>query len=85
MASPSWRLRKSPSISTRSKAKVDEELFKPRMNALAQVNDLERIHEEINNAPIIPSRWRLVVEARAHAMNGNFKDAAADRLLPTWR
>ncbi|MED5282079.1 MAG: hypothetical protein VYA10_11405 [Verrucomicrobiota bacterium] len=67
-----------------SKAKVDEELFKLRMNALAQVNDLERIHEEINNAPIIPSRWRLVVEARAHAMNGNFKDAAKslDRLLP---
>ena len=67
-----------------SKAKVDEELFKLRMNALAQVNDLERIHEEINNVPIIPSRWRLVVEARAHAMNGNFKDAAKslDRLLP---
>lgn len=67
-----------------SKAKVDEELFKLRMNALAQMNNLERIHEEINNAPIIPSRWRLVVEARAHSMNGNFKDASKslDRLLP---
>lgn len=67
-----------------SKAKVDEELFKLRMNALAQLNDLDSIHFEVNNAPIIPDRWRLVIEARAFALEGNYKESikVLDRLLP---
>ena len=67
-----------------SKASVDESLFKTRMNALAHLTDIESIHREAKNAPIIPSQWRIVVEARAFALTGNFKEATAilDRLLP---
>ncbi len=67
-----------------NRAKVEEELFKLRMNALAQINDLESIHFEVNNAPIIPERWRLVIESRAFALEGNYKEAikVLDRLLP---
>ena len=67
-----------------SKSKVDEELFKLRMNALAQLNDLDSIHFEVSNAPIIPERWRLVIEARAFALEGNYKESikVLDRLLP---
>ncbi len=69
---------------TPSKAKVEEELFKLRMNSLAQINDIESIHFEINNAPIIPERWRLVIESRAFALEGNYKESikVLDRLLP---
>ncbi len=68
-----------------SKAKVDENLFKIRMNALAHLNDTESIHREVRNSPIIPQRWRFLVEARAYALAGNFKEASAilDRLIPT--
>ena len=67
-----------------NRAKVEEELFKLRMNALAQIKDLESIHFEVNNAPIIPERWRLVIESRAFAMEGNYKEAirVLNRLLP---
>ena len=53
------------------------------MNALAQINDIETIHFEVNNAPIIPNRWRLVIEARAYALEGNYKESikVLDRLL----
>jgi hypothetical protein len=69
---------------TASRAKVEEELFKLRMNSLAQINDIESIHFEINNAPIIPERWRLVIESRAYALEGNYKESikVLDRLLP---
>jgi len=67
-----------------SKAKVDESLFKIRMNALAHLNDTERIHREVRNSPIIPQMWRFLVEARAYALSGNFNEASAilDRLIP---
>jgi hypothetical protein len=67
-----------------SKARVEEDLFKLRMNALAQVGDLERIHTEVTNAPLIPTLWRMVVEARAYAMQGKYEDSMGvlDRLIP---
>jgi hypothetical protein len=67
-----------------SKARVDEDLFKLRMNALAQVGNLERIHAEVANAPLIPTLWRMVVEARAFAMQNKYKDSmdVLDRLIP---
>ena len=67
-----------------SKAAVNEDLFKIRMNALAHLNDIGSIHREVKNAPVIPTQWRLVVEARAFALTGNFKEASVilDRLLP---
>ena len=55
-----------------SKARVDEDLFKFRMNALAQVGNLDRIHAEVANAPLIPTLWRMVVEARAFAMQNKY-------------
>jgi hypothetical protein len=67
-----------------SKARVDDDLFKLRMNALAQVGDLERIHTEVANAPLIPTLWRMVVEARAYAMQEKYSDSkdVLDRLIP---
>ena len=67
-----------------AKARVDEDLFKLRMNALAQVGDLERIHTEVANAPLIPTLWRMVVEARAYAMQEKYSDSkdVLDRLIP---
>ena len=67
-----------------SKAKTDLELFKLRMNALAQIGDTESIYEEVNKSPIIPSVWRLVVQARAYAIGGKYDHAKKtfDRLLP---
>jgi hypothetical protein len=67
-----------------SKAKVEESLFKIRMNALAHLNDTESIHREVRNSPIIPQMWRFLVEARAYALSGNFNEASAilDRLIP---
>ena len=72
-----------PKYLSSAKAKTDEELFKLRINALANTNDLESIHYEVNNAPSIPTRWRLAIEARAHSLQGNFIDATKilDRLL----
>ena len=67
-----------------SKAKVDEDLFKLRMSALARLGDIERISQELNDAPIIPLIWRLVVEARSLSMSNRFDEArkTIDRLLP---
>ena len=67
-----------------AKARVDEDLFKLRMNALAQVGDLDRIHTEVANAPLIPTIWRMVVEARAFAMQRKYQDSmdVLDRLIP---
>ena len=58
-----------------SQAKTDENLFQLRMNALAQIGDLESIHLEVNNASIIPVRWRLAIEARAYTLQGNYLEA----------
>lgn len=66
-----------------SKAKLNEDLFKIRMNALANLNELEKIHFEVNNAPTISSRWRLIIEARVFSLERNFKKArdSLERLL----
>jgi len=67
-----------------SKARVDEDLFKLRMNALAQVGKIESIHTEVANAPLIPNIWRMIIEARAYAIEKNFVDSmdVLDRLIP---
>ncbi len=67
-----------------SKARLEENLFKLRMNALAQNGKLEEIHTEVANAPMIPSIWRMIVEARAFAMAGKYDDSikVLDRLIP---
>ena len=70
-----------------SKARIDENLFKLRMNALAQEGELASIHAEVANAPMIPSLWRMVVEARAFSMQGKYEDSIGvlDRLIPLLR
>ena len=67
-----------------AKARVDEDLFKLRMNAKPQVGDLERIHTEVANAPLIPTLWRMVVEASTFAMQEKYTDSkdVLDRLIP---
>jgi hypothetical protein len=67
-----------------AKAKADESFFKIRMAALAQVGDLEKMRTELSRASIIPSRWRLVVEARIHALEQNFLESqkSLDRIIP---
>jgi len=67
-----------------SKARVDENLFKLRMTALAQQGELESIHAEVANAPLIPSIWRMIVEARAFSMAGKYESSldVLDRLIP---
>lgn len=67
-----------------SKARVDENLFKIRMNALAQEDELESIHAEVANAPMIPTLWRMVVEARAFSLQGKYDESieVLDRLVP---
>ena len=67
-----------------AKAKGDESFFKIRMAALAQVGDLEKMRTELSRASIIPSRWRLVVEARIHALEQNFLESqkSLDRIIP---
>ena len=45
------------------------------MAALAQVGDLEKMRIELSRATIIPSRWRLVVEARIHALAQNYLES----------
>ena len=67
-----------------SKAKSEESFFKIRMAALAHVGDLEKIRTELNRASIIPSRWRLVVEARVYSLEQNFLESqkSLDRIIP---
>ncbi len=67
-----------------SKARIDENLFKLRMTALAQQGELESIHAEVANAPLIPSIWRMIVEARAFSMEGKYESSldVLDRLIP---
>ena len=69
-----------------SSSSINEELFKIRMNALAKLNMLERMLEELSNSPVIPARWQMmvVVSKEVHSLNGNFQDTkkTLDRLIP---
>ena len=65
-------------------ARAEEDFFKIRMAALAHEGNLEKMRTELNRASIIPSRWRLVVEARIFALEQNFLEAqkSLDRVIP---
>ena len=67
-----------------SKAKSEESFFKIRMAALSHVGDLEKIRTELNRSSIIPSRWKLVVEARVYSLEQNFLESqkSLDRIIP---
>ena len=66
------------------KAKSNQDFFKIRMAALANEGNLEKMRTELNRASIIPSRWRLVIEARIFALEQNFLESqkSLDRIIP---
>ena len=55
-----------------------------RTAALANVGDFEKIHTEIAQAQLIPSKWKIILESRAYTLLGNYNDAikSLDRLIP---
>ena len=66
------------------KANVELELFKLRVDALVKKGNFERIHREIAQATLIPSKWRMIMESRAFSLSGNYEDAikVLDRIIP---
>ena len=65
------------------KARLDEDLFVIRSNALITLERFEQLETELENAPIVHTRWLLTVEARIQSMSGNLKAAETtlDRLF----
>ena len=57
------------------KAKLNQELFVLRSNALLLVGDTELLKDELSNCPVIPTRWRLTIEARVHNLAGDLESA----------
>ena len=66
-----------------ARARLDENLFKLRMSALAMFERHEEMENELANAPAISLRWRLTITARVFALSGDFAKAAEalDQLL----
>jgi len=65
------------------KARVSEELFKLRMNALAAMRQRDDMKNELANAPVIPSHWKLIISVRLNNISGDFEKANSnlDQLL----
>ena len=57
------------------KAKMNQELFVLRSNALLLLGDTQLLKEELSNCPVIPTRWRLTIEARIHNLTGELESA----------
>ena len=58
--------------------------FQAKNDCFGSARKLESIHTEVANAPLIPTIWRMVVEARAFSMQGKFESSieVLDRLIP---
>ena len=61
-----------------AKARLNEELFKLRMNALAVLKRRDDMRNELANAPAIPSQWKLIISVRLHSISGDFDKATSD-------
>jgi len=61
-----------------ARARLNEELFKLRMNALAVLERRDDMKNELANAPAIPSQWKLIISVRLHSLSGEFDKAASD-------
>ena len=75
------RLRAFPSLLEKlpaARARLDQELFKLRMNALAVLNRRDDMKNELANAPAIPSQWKLIISVRLHSISGDFDKATSD-------
>lgn len=66
------------------KARVNEPLFKIRTGALLRLKDFEKIHREIAQATLISSKWKIILEAHAFALAGNYEDSVntLDNIIP---
>jgi hypothetical protein len=60
------------------RSRLNEELFKIRMNALAVLGRRDDMKNELANAPAIPSQWKLIISVRLHSLSGDFDKAASD-------
>jgi hypothetical protein len=75
------RLRAFPRILEKlpaPRARLNEELFKLRMNALAVLKRGDDMKNELANAPAIPSQWKLIISVRLHSISGDFDKAISD-------
>ena len=63
---------------TAARARLNEELFKLRMNALAVLERRDDMKNELANAPIIPAHWKLIISVRLHSLSGDFEKATTD-------
>jgi hypothetical protein len=65
------------------KARLDQDLFIIRSNALLRIGHFNQLEDELDSSPIIHTRWLLTMEARIQSMSGNFADAedTLDRLF----
>ena len=65
------------------KARLDQDLFIIRSNALLRIGHFNQLEDELDSSPIIHTRWLLTMEARIQSMSGNFPDAedTLDRLF----
>ena len=61
-----------------TRARLNEELFKLRMNALAVLERRDDMKNELANAPAIPSQWKLIISVRLHSISGDFDKASSD-------
>ncbi|MBT3570261.1 MAG: hypothetical protein HN494_15535 [Opitutae bacterium] len=61
-----------------TRARLNEELFKLRMNALAVLERRDDMKNELANAPGIPSLWKLIISVRLHSICGDFDKASSD-------
>ena len=66
-----------------AKARLEDDLFKLRMSALAATKSFQEMKNELSNAPAISMRWKLTISARVHAISGDFEKSAEalDQLL----
>lgn len=60
------------------RARLNEELFKLRMNALAVLEKSDEMMKELANAPSIPSHWKLIISVRLHSISGNLDKVTSD-------
>ncbi|MDA9962504.1 hypothetical protein N9D63_06425 [Opitutales bacterium] len=61
-----------------ARARLSEELFKLRMNALAILERRDDMKNELANAPAISSQWKLIISVRLHSISGEFEKATSD-------
>jgi hypothetical protein len=60
------------------RARLNEDLFKLRMNALAVLKRRDDMKNELANAPAMLSKWKLIISVQLHSTSGDFDKATTD-------